>query len=1620
MNTFLYLSIIASAVMATPSVMNVKKYAKNDIRILDDLYSVGFWDVSFNESLYVYEAFGSLACFQNRSCRPNNLPCDPCDWTDPDVCSGVIRGPDSQCPCGTPPMMCDRTKYIYDYSIWPKGDPWATIEAKNGIADLFFHPPLPPNNCSCIIVQYEILEGSSQGILLYYGESWYYTNGEYVISQFGTATLCPSDKYWGQSLILRIIADSTKSGYVKYNVSVAYKDIPPIRPSGCVVPTDLMATHQCLPTGVLSRMSPLPGLTYSRFIVNPGPGERCGAMTFWGSTTDHFISTNPWVSPENSTGAFLVSRWSSPDGRPWPSVYSFCLEDDQSLYIFVLSAATGDYLVDTAKDWLILRPITDFPPPDFYRRLLTAVTAVCPGRNYTANQAFYTAVENMDSGSVNLRAVYPSDDLDVFFPPPPTAAEYYYKIRNIPTRPASPNRIVVSLVLNQRLLKRNQPLTWTLPWFQNDYQWLTNEEWKECTLIINEKISGADGVGLKYHIKTADEGLPRCFPDLYAEASTEIDKIRRIGSESTTQAYTLWFLQDRIASSNAIYSCKAELNSYYSRVQIGSKHVATDRCTSKFGSPEFVNDSCCHIEDTTLYSGCNIKHRNITDQFAISEYTANLLNCSTKECVQKSLTNLVLQYNLEGDPTACANSVERPADQNIYWKCIRKFWGEEPVTHAGMSCDHDVDCPNSLCNVYSHRCLSNVSVIEPLLISCIYDNATQFTRTYISNNFDLDPNDPNIKDMWLQKFSTILQCSDPHIPVGFDVNQVVYARCPGCTITNPNSTLLTVWAVSPGPSFPNFGHDCWAPGSASCSRSIAPVTAKTYCAIQGCNHLPVSDRGQFPFIAPASECSNKTFCGVTDDNFFYNDVTHVIPLHNCGSVLCILANGTLISTPDSVTCESIYTCDGKNALDATSEAQCIKGGSCSDASDYDVGIWKGMHQSLSGGCFFKIRYRNPLNPTSSICEAPMRNTILGCAFYQVNKTSCLNGDFSWGDRSIFQLINPRWISPAKTQDECFNYGKVCNDPDHPLPAGVPTYTNTYVFNDDCSKSQELFKWRPGRWLPGQVRSTTVVTGKLSQRFSNETRLGLNLPTVLGNLTKAADVLQSFKIRSTAFCRGVYKKFLDELICSCLTSFNDSFCYAEKQNITGISVACDEHGTIAVGDFKIKFINTSLPPATCDNLYVSTSSIVEYQIRSILPLRTLLVNYQEDSEFSVRNDKLGIYGKVLTNGYSTIFQTVIENVTICMNPSPLRGDYTSTTYSILDIAKRKNKNLPDDLNPMNLNVFVENGALCANLSSLEPGVIYYFIQRLDGDFAAITRRVFSDGVIVYIALELSLYCLGLVLSMGKLMYLWYGGWIDDDLFSYAKIRLSVVLILVSTFFLFRVILFSLLLNQGLLGSASSRAISYLLFEFPIVLYFSFVVNYICIWLTAITYIKDINVDFQRKINVANYISVAFAVLIFLIFVVIIIMFETIIFEPYFICGGSVLLYDAADSRSLLLAYRITFSSISVFVGCLLFSTAIKYNHLLRKLSVKMSLGVEIRLYVISIVGGLALVGQAIYFLIITVTDTTPDNYLSLSLLLILEIIPATFFIFVEQIGKPKKSSSSGVFQRRSTNPKNTPR
>jgi len=129
---------------------------------------------------------------------------------------------------------------------------------------------------------------------------------------------------------------------------------------------------------------------------------------------------------------------------------------------------------------------------------------------------------------------------------------------------------------------------------------------------------------------------------------------------------------------------------------------------------------------------------------------------------------------------------------------------------------------------------------------------------------------------------------------------------------------------------------------------------------------------------------------------------------------------------------------------------------------------------------------------------------------------------------------------------------------------------------------------------------------------------------------------------------------------------------------------------------------------------------------------------------------------------------------------------------------------------------------------------------------------------------------------------------------------------------------------------------------------------------------------------------------------IILFETVVAAPQFICGGRILLFDEQASFALIMAYRAIFSTLAIFIGTVLFVVALMFGQLLSDDYFNIPKLTRFRIYAISIIGGLGMIAQAIYFLVITATQTTPSNYLSLSILLVVEIIPAWLFLFVETV------------------------
>lgn len=1585
------------------SIINASRFHKTDITMLGDTYSVGFLDIRMNDTLHIWQPQGSAINFQNRTCRPNTEACPPCDWTDPRVCDGTLRPANSSCPCAPAKIMCFPARYAFGYNLWPKDQTAYLLEYSSGSADIAFHPPEPADNCSCLVVKYDIIDGPFAGLIMHYGELWTGTGGQSVLTRYGLTMVCPNDPRWLQSFVLSFVTYN-KGGfsvYTRVNVSYEYVPIPnQVHSTACSVPAEYTSTHQCVPTGVYTVLAPQSGTRYIRAIIQPPVDQRCGVLGLWTNYDEFILSTDPWVSPTNSSGAFFSHRVGPLDERMYASMYPYCLQDNQALYLYMLAPKPLAVLADTTYEWMRLTPVTEIGKADYYRHVLGAVTAYCPGKNFTAHKIAYASSETMDTGSVNLRLIYPSDDYDLFNPPPLAAGDEYYLVQHMDNAPVDPTRIVVTLILEQRLRARLQP--WNLPGIQNSYQWLTVDEWQQCTFSLGGPLADSNGNVLALTVTKPQDVNLECAPEIYMDLSRQVDKLQaeavtlaQLPETTQVAIYDIWVRQDRILTSNGFYACRRVMDEYYVPRPIFTKTTLTKECLAEFNTSEFTTDPCCVLNETSLYDECKVESRSL-QQYAIAEYTDSINTCPTRQCAQTSLLDLTLSVNIQADPDKCTSSVDLPNDQLVYWQCIDQIYGPEALAFPGAPCTHDSDCPG-LCDVYSHRCLVDIAQSEVELVRCVYRNLTRFGKVFIANELGIDPNDPEGETKWLQAFYEPLTCSHSNIPTGFGVSLTVFGRCQGCNgFINGDLNYVASWTFSPGPSWAVGGRDCWGCQSSTCSGTQLSMPASVHCLMVGCTSKPYSSRVSYPFTVLPSLCSNATFCGISDDGFFYTDVGSQVS--SCGTDVCILANGTILQVSPTE-CQSIFSCTQPGFTAET----CSTAGACSDASDYNIGIWTKAYASYTAGCFFTVRYKSPFNPTATVCNAPFRSTILGCSVYTITETDCLSGNFSWGDPEVSELVNPRWIAKAQTETECSAYGQVCNDKTNPLSGVVPSYANTYSFREDCPNTQPLYTWQSARWLPGQPRVTTSVSGVVKPRFDPTSRVGVNFQRIFANITKATNKLASLKAQSTMACYSTYKRSLDQLVCSCLGGYNESFCYQAKSNITGVGVVCDDPAIIIAGEMTLTVDKASLPPATCSNLFFTTRSIAEFESSTITPLRTLIVNYGEDTSFAIRNSKLGIYGKVLTDGYAVSFTTRIVNVSICIQLSTLRNDYRLDKYPVLDLAKRYDT----DLQPLEVNVIMANDTLCANLSELEPDTAYYFIHRVQ-DYLDVNRTVFTDGERVFLAVLLFLYSLGLIGALYRF---------GISAYSIARNRCAAevtvwwflgVTFLMVCFFAFRVCLFALLLSNGLLGPGSARAVTYLLFEFPILLYFAFVSNYISIHLTVAMYGDAIteNMDgFNRTLRLTKTAAVVFNLIVFVLFVVMIILFETIILQPYLACGGTGYIFDSDRAYALLLVYRCIFSGIAIVLGFLLFiSTSwLTYFLVSDKDMSKMFTPVDkIRTAFLSIVGGFGLVAQAVYFLIITAQNATPINYVSLSLLLALEALPALAFVIAEPLKRAKRT------------------
>jgi len=197
-----------------------------------------------------------------------------------------------------------------------------------------------------------------------------------------------------------------------------------------------------------------------------------------------------------------------------------------------------------------------------------------------------------------------------------------------------------------------------------------------------------------------------------------------------------------------------------------------------------------------------------------------------------------------------------------------------------------------------------------------------------------------------------------------------------------------------------------------------------------------------------------------------------------------------------------------------------------------------------------------------------------------------------------------------------------------------------------------------------------------------------------------------------------------------------------------------------------------------------------------------------------------------------------------------------------------------------------------------------------------------------------------------------------------------------------------------GIARTPAIGYVLIEFPLILFFSFVSLFILTWVRIVRATKNLDYGNAPWLPFARVMTAFSALFVLGVFVLMVILYSTIVNAPTYVCEGTFLVLDTGTSFAIIMTYRSIFSAVELVLGVVLLKIGTELVLIFRKFSKKITvpLGKQIKIGLAVYAGAFGLFAQAIYYLVITATRNPYQSiYLSLSILLVDEIIPALCFL-----------------------------
>jgi len=222
------------------------------------------------------------------------------------------------------------------------------------------------------------------------------------------------------------------------------------------------------------------------------------------------------------------------------------------------------------------------------------------------------------------------------------------------------------------------------------------------------------------------------------------------------------------------------------------------------------------------------------------------------------------------------------------------------------------------------------------------------------------------------------------------------------------------------------------------------------------------------------------------------------------------------------------------------------------------------------------------------------------------------------------------------------------------------------------------------------------------------------------------------------------------------------------------------------------------------------------------------------------------------------------------------------------------------------------------------------------------------------------------------------------------RLLTIMCLIATFTIFRVVLFAILLSQQIVNVTSGGL--YVLIEFPILLYFVYVTNYIIMWAYIRRNSNKLKGFKKGWVTAVNAITILLNLFILALFVVIIILYEEVVGNPTPICQSEVVVWNKNAADVIGLVYRCVFGGIDITIGIAFIFVGYMFSEVLHSMSSNQE-DMRRKVLAVSIVGSCGLIAQGIVWIVFPAIGQTQSNYLSLSILIVVEIIPTTIFLLL---------------------------